>query len=109
MDDSVQVTTTTDAEDDARRIATGLVEARLAACAQVVGPITSVYRWEGAVETATEWQVVAKTTRARFGDLAAWLGDHHAYDVPELVATPVVDGEAAYLRWIAEETAPAGQ
>ena len=109
MDDCVQVTTTTDAEDDARRLATGLVEARLAACAQVIGPITSVYRWDGAVETATEWQVVAKTTRARFADLAAWLGEHHGYDVPELVATPVVDGGAAYLRWIAEETTPPGQ
>jgi len=106
MDDCVQVTTTTASEDDARALATGLVEQRLAACVQVLGPITSVYRWEGAVQTETEWLCVAKTTAARLDELTAWVKGHHGYDVPEIVATPVVGGADDYLRWVTEETTP---
>lgn len=101
----LQVVTTTDSREDADRLARSAVEGRLAACAQVVGPVTSTYWWEGAVETATEWQCVLKTTAARFEELRAHLEREHSYDTPEIVATPIVAGAAAYLDWIQRETA----
>jgi periplasmic divalent cation tolerance protein len=103
-DDYLQVTTTVDSKDQADALARGLVEARLAACVQVVGPIASTYRWQGAVETAAEWLCLAKTTGERFDALAAHVEAHHPYDVPELLATPVTAGAGAYLRWVTAET-----
>ncbi len=83
-----------------------LVERRLAACVQVVGPVESRYRWEGRVETATEWLCVAKTTAERYDELEAVIVELHSYDVPEILAVPVVRGSAAYLRWLGDEVAP---
>lgn len=103
--DWLTVLTTTDAEEKAARLARGAIEARVAACAQIAGPVTSVYRWEGAVETAREWQVVFKTTGARYEALEAYLRSEHDYETPEIIATPIVRGNADYLRWIEEETA----
>jgi periplasmic divalent cation tolerance protein len=101
------VTTTLDDPDAARALARGVVEARLAACAQVT-PIHSVYRWRGAVEEADEWAVVCKTTAERFDELAAHIRAQHAYEVPEIVATEIVNGDPAYLDWVAAETTRAG-
>lgn len=98
------VLTTTDTEDKARDLAGGAVRARVAACAQIAGPVTSVYRWEGALETAHEWQVLFKTTPGRYAALEAWLHAAHDYDTPEIIATPVVRGSAAYLEWVERET-----
>ncbi|QUW85127.1 divalent-cation tolerance protein CutA [Streptomyces mirabilis] len=98
------VLTTTDAPEKAEALARGAVEARAAACAQITGPVTSVYRWKGAVETASEWQVLFKTTGARYDALEAYLLAAHDYDTPEIIATPVVRGSADYLRWVEEET-----
>ncbi|MER5182197.1 divalent-cation tolerance protein CutA [Streptomyces sp. NPDC002896] len=103
------VLTTTDDEAKARRLARGAVEARLAACAQIPAPVTSVYRWEGTVETANEWQVLFKTTADRYEALASWLIEAHDYDVPEIIATPVVRGSAAYLEWVTRETREDGE
>jgi len=103
----LQVVTTTDSREDADRLARSAVEGRLAACGQVVGPVTSTYWWEGAVQTATEWQCVLKTTAARFEELRAHLEREHSYDTPEIVATPIVAGAASYLDWIQRETAGA--
>ena len=83
-------------------MAVALVERRLAACVQVVGPVESRYRWEGRVETATEWLCVAKTTAERYDELEAAIGELHSYDVPEILAVPVVRGSAAYLRWLGD-------
>ncbi|WP_172386883.1 divalent-cation tolerance protein CutA [Streptomyces sp. MNP-20] len=99
------VLTTTDTADKADTLARAAVEARLAACAQINGPVTSVYRWEGAVETAREWQVSLKTTQERYAALEAWLLQTHDYETPEIIATPVTGGSAAYLGWLAAETA----
>lgn len=104
----VQVLTTTDSGEEAARLVRSAVEARLAACGQVVGPISSTYWWNGAVETATEWQCLLKTTTARLDDLRAHLESEHGYETPEIIATPIVGGSAAYLAWIARETAPTG-
>lgn len=100
-----QVTTTVDDRAAAEALARSAVEARLAACGQVVGPITSVYRWEGAVETAAEWTVVFKTTTAASPALIEHVRAGHPYQVPEILVTPVVDGNPAYLAWVAESTA----
>ena len=100
----VIVITTTDTEDAARALAAGVVEARLGACAQVVGPITSVYRWEGAVQTDQEWRVEIKTAADRVEALTAHIKQRHGYDTPEIVATPVVGGSAEYLSWVMDET-----
>ncbi|MEU6643050.1 divalent-cation tolerance protein CutA [Saccharomonospora sp. NPDC046836] len=102
----VVVVTTVDSEDAARRLAAGAVEARLGACAQIVGPITSVYRWEGAVETAREWRVEVKAAADRAAALADHLIAQHSYDVPEVIVTPVTGGSTAYLSWLDRETRP---
>lgn len=101
----LQVVTTLADREAAGTLARAVVGERLAACAQTVGPIDSVYRWQGAVAQATEWYCVMKTTSARYPALQAWIAEHHPYDTPELVATPIVAGGGDYLDWIAEETA----
>jgi periplasmic divalent cation tolerance protein len=102
MGDYVQVMTTVGSEEEAGRIAALLVEQKLAACAQVVGPITSRYRWQGEVEEEREWQCLAKTTRAAYEEVEAAIRGVHSYDEPEIVATPIVAGSAGYLAWIDE-------
>ncbi|MEV0374738.1 divalent-cation tolerance protein CutA [Streptomyces sp. NPDC050636] len=95
--------TTTDSEQKAERLARGAIEGRFAACAQVSAPVTSVFRWEGAVETSQEWQVLFKTAAARYEALAAYLLEAHDYDTPEIIATPITRGSAGYLSWVAKE------
>jgi periplasmic divalent cation tolerance protein len=100
------VLTTTDSEEKAHALARGAVDARLAACAQIAAPVTSVYRWQGAVETGQEWQVLFKTTAERYDELEAHLVAAHDYETPEIIATPVVRGSERYLAWVSAETAP---
>jgi periplasmic divalent cation tolerance protein len=104
MAEFLQVTFTIDDEAAARRLARGIVEARLGACAQVIGPLHSVYRWRGAVEDATEWYCHVKTTGDRYAELAAHIREHHPYDTPEVIATPIEHGDAEYLAWVRRET-----
>jgi periplasmic divalent cation tolerance protein len=103
MSDLIQVSTTTGTRDVAERIAVELVDRRLAACAQVGGPIVSTYRWQGKVESNEEWLCTAKTSRGQLEAIRELLKTLHPYEVPELVATPIVDGGEAYLRWIEEQ------
>lgn len=88
----------------ARRLGRTLVDERLAACAQVLPGIESIYRWNGAVESAAEILLILKTTPMRFDALQARLVALHPYEVPELVALPAVAGLPAYLHWVAEST-----
>ncbi|AZM45957.1 divalent-cation tolerance protein CutA [Streptomyces sp. WAC 06738] len=104
MTDFLTVLTTTDAREKADGLARGAVEARLAACAQVSAAVTSVYRWQGAVEETREWQVLLKTTTARYAELEAHLREAHDYDEPEIIATPVTHGSAGYLAWVERQT-----
>jgi periplasmic divalent cation tolerance protein len=97
-----QVTTTLPDRDAAQRLGRRLVEERLAACAQVVGPVSSVYWWQGEVETAAEWYCHLKTTAARVPELTTRIRELHPYETPEIIAVPVAEGDAAYLRWVAE-------
>ena len=96
----VQVQTTASSQDEADRLATVLVDARLAACVQVIGPIRSRYWWEGQVETATEWLCVAKTTEDLVGQGTAAIVTAHSYDTPEVLVVPVAGGNDRYLRWV---------
>jgi periplasmic divalent cation tolerance protein len=102
--DHVIVSSTTDSEAAARTLATGAVAAKLGACAQILGPITSVYRWDVAVRTDQEWRVEIKTAADRVAELTEYVKAHHTYDVPEIVATPIEGGSAEYLAWLVGET-----
>lgn len=99
------VMTTAGSEEEARRLAALVVDSKMAACAQVE-PIHSVYRWKGKVESAPEWRVTAKTVSDRVAPLMELIRTHHSYEVPEIVAVPIIDGLPAYLQWIDRETAP---
>ena len=101
----LQVLTTVDDRDRGLELARSVVDQRLAACAQVYGPVASVYRWESNVEQADEWYCVMKTTTACYEPLAAWIAEHSPYDTPEVIATPITHGSTAYLAWITAETA----
>lgn len=101
-----QVTTTAGSREDADALGLGAVAARLAACAQLHGPITSTYWWAGQVESAQEWAVVLKTTSLRYPALEAYLRHAHPYQVPEILAVPVVAGSAEYLAWVRQQTTP---
>jgi periplasmic divalent cation tolerance protein len=103
--DCCQVTTTLPDRALADRVAAELVGQGLAACAQVVGPMSSTYRWEGRVETAEEWYCFLKTTESRLPALRARLRELHPYEVPEIIAVPMLDGDPAYLTWIRESVA----
>jgi periplasmic divalent cation tolerance protein len=103
--DYYQVVTTTDSQDEATRLASGIVADRLGACVQVM-PVTSFYRWDGKVQHDAELRLVIKTAADRLDPLIAYLQDHHSYDVPQITATEIVAGSADYLGWITAETRP---
>lgn len=101
----ILVMTTTGTADEAQRIGRELVERRLAACVQVDGPITSIYRWAGAVETSTEWRLTAKTRRESFNAVAAAIRELHSYQLPEIVAIDVAGASPEYRAWVEENVA----
>jgi periplasmic divalent cation tolerance protein len=96
----IQVVTTTARKDEAEQIAQMLVEQRLAACVQVIGPIQSTYRWQGAIETSSEWQCLAKSREELFPEIEAAIRKIHPYEVPEILAVPVCAGNPSYLAWL---------
>ena len=96
----VIVLTTVAATADPSALATALIAERLAACVNVLPVMTSIYRWNGAVESASEQQLVIKTTAARLPALTLRLGELHPYEVPELIVLPVSDVAAAYGGWL---------
>ena len=102
----LQVQTTTDSRAEAMELAHDAVEARLAACAQVAGPIASTYWWEESLERAEEWLIMLKLPADGYDDLAEFLAERHSYDEPEITAIPIVAGSPAYLSWISDETRP---
>ena len=100
MTEYIQLFTTTEKENDAKMIAAEVVKKRLAACAQVAGPITSTYWWEGKIEEAEEWFCIMKSRKDLYDGLEKAIQDIHPYDVPEIVAVPIVSGSQSYLRWL---------
>ena len=105
MSEYVSVYMTASSAEEADRIASALVEERLAACVNILGGIRSVYRWDGAVQSDAEVALVAKTRAALFGALAARVRALHSYEVPCIVSWPIEAGNPAYLAWIGDETA----
>ena len=99
----VQVTTTHETREAAAELARAAVGKRLAACAQV-DEIRSFYWWDGAVQDDPEWRVTLKTSATAAPELIRVLRREHSYDVPEIIATPITDGDADYLAWIDTET-----
>lgn len=103
MTGHIQVLTTASSRDEADRIARTLIEKRVAACVQVVGPIESTYRWQGAVETSQEWLCAAKSRRELYDRVEQAIREVHSYQVPEIIALPIVAASADYLKWLDEE------
>ena len=104
MTDFIQITTAIDSENGARQIADTLVSRHLAACVHIIGPITSLYWWQGKMETAQEWVCVAKTRQELYDAVEAAIREVHSYNEPEILATPILAGSRGYLEWIAAET-----
>jgi periplasmic divalent cation tolerance protein len=104
MADHYQVSVTAPSAEEAQRLGRMAVEGRLAACAQVSGPIASTYWWEGKVTSASEYVCTLKTTSDRLPSLMAAVREAHGYEVPEIVASPIDAGDPAYLSWIEDET-----
>ena len=103
MGEYLQVVTTTEKREDAEKIARVLVEARLAACAQLIGPITSTYWWKERIETAEEWLCMMKTDQRLYTEVVGRLKAIHPYETPEIVAMPIVAGSDDYLKWLRQE------
>ena len=90
----------------AEKLATALIEQKLAACVNILAPCRSVYRWKGAVQHDEEHPLLVKTTAARYAALEAAIRAGHPYELPEIIAVPVERGLAAYLQWVDTETRP---
>jgi periplasmic divalent cation tolerance protein len=104
--DIIEVHTTLPSREQANELARRLVESRLAACVQVLGPIDSIYRWEGKVEQSQEWLLRAKTSSSLYIEMEKMVRDHHPYQLPEVMAHSVRAGSLPYLKWVADETRP---
>jgi periplasmic divalent cation tolerance protein len=100
MAEYVQVLTTAGSEEEAERIGTTLLEQRLAACVQTLGPIVSRYRWQGKLEREQEWQCLVKTEARLYEEVEAAIRAAHSYEEPEILAIPVLAGSRGYLDWV---------
>src|SRR6185295_18339290 len=103
MTDKIVVFSTCDSEEQAAQIARELVEQKLAACVNILPGARSVYRWKGQIEDTAEWMLIIKSRRDLMDKLRAVIGKIHTYEVPELLAVPVVDGSESYLAWLDRE------
>lgn len=106
MTDYIQIITTTEKKEDAEKIARALLEQKLAGCVQIVGPITSMYWWKDAIETAGEWLCLIKTSAALYTAVEKAIKAVHPYEVPEILAMAVVEGNQNYLDWLAGNVKP---
>jgi periplasmic divalent cation tolerance protein len=103
MTDNRVVLTTTGSVDEARRIAEGLVERKLAACVNIVPKVVSIYRWKGKVEEAEEWLLLIKTA-APFDQVRDAILQMHSYELPECMSISIEDGSPEYLKWLTDST-----
>ena len=104
MDEIVLVLTTLPDRASAQQVAQALIENRAAACVNILAECSSIYRWQGKVETANEVPLLIKTTHAAYPRLEAIIRAHHPYELPEIIAVPVNTGFPGYLHWVAQET-----
>jgi periplasmic divalent cation tolerance protein len=103
MDEVLIVLTNLPDRDSAHKLAHQLVESRTTACVNILAECTSIYRWQGKIENASEVPLLIKTTRAAYHGLEAMIRSHHPYELPEIIAVSVDAGLPAYLQWVAEE------
>ena len=103
MTEYIQVYTTTENREDARKSSREVVGKRLAACAQVMGPITSTYWWKDSIEEEEEWLCIMKSTHELYRKLEKAIKGIHPYEEPEIVAVPLVAGSRGYLEWVEKE------
>jgi periplasmic divalent cation tolerance protein len=103
MEDYLQVVTAIEKREGAEKMAKVLVEKRLAACVQIVGPLVSTYWWKGTIETTEEWLCVIKSKKALYEELEKSIEEMHPYETPELFALSVVAGSKDYLKWLSNE------
>ncbi len=108
MTDKVVILVTVASQEEGRRIARHLVEAKLAACVNLTSPIESIYRWEGKVAVEQECQLFIKTTRALFAEIRSAILKLHSYQTPEVICLPIVDGSPEYLQWVSDCVNPTG-
>jgi periplasmic divalent cation tolerance protein len=106
MTDKILVFSNCGSAEEAEKVAHHLVATRAAACVNIIPGVRSIYRWKGAVEDAAEWTLLIKTRRALLDRVQRELRKVHSYEVPEVIAVPIVDGLDSYLQWIDEETEP---
>ncbi len=104
MTDIILILVTASSEGEAEKIARTLVEERLAACVNFISPLRSIYRWEGKIQDDREWLLVVKTQATHFAAVETRVKALHSYQVPEVIALPVVDGSERYLEWVRGET-----
>lgn len=105
MTEYVEVHVTIGSQEEAREVIRAVVESRAAAGGQITGPIRSSYWWKGEIQESEEFLLLFKTTRGKLEELISIVRAAHSYDVPEIVAVPIVGGLSEYLGWIKEETA----
>jgi periplasmic divalent cation tolerance protein len=103
MSETVSVYMTAGSDEEAQRVASALIESRLAACVNILGSIRSVFYWDG-VQQEQEVALIAKASRADFEALNAKVREVHSYDCPCVVAWPIVEGDGEFVQWIGEET-----
>jgi len=96
----IQVVTTISVKRGAEKIANALIKGRLAACVQIAGPIKSIYRWKGRIETAKEWVCIIKTKKSLYKKVETAIKKIHPYEIPEIIAVPIAAANKDYLKWI---------
>ncbi len=103
MEEIIEVVSTFPSKEDAEKVAELLIRESLAACVQLQGPVESIYRWKGKVERDKEWILTIKTKMSLYGDVEKLIKENHTYEVPQILALPVVKGLKDYLEWLKEE------
>ncbi len=106
MTEFIEVTTTTADQCEAQRIARSLIDSRLAACVQITGPITSVYRWKGELCESSEFRLTIKSLAALTGRIVETIQQQHSYETPEILVGNIADCEESYAQWLRAEVAP---
>jgi len=104
MEKIIQIVTTADNRSIIEKIGRDLVEKKLVACAQILGPIQSIYRWKGSVEDANEWLLLMKSKASLYSAIEEEIQRQHPYELPEIIVTDIDKGLAGYLDWVVSET-----
>ena len=103
MEEYIQIFTTIEKKEDAEKIAKSLIEKRLASCIQIVGPISSIYWWKNKIETSQEWLCIIKSKKNLYEEIEKSIKEVHPYEIPEIIAMPIISGSKDYLKWLDNE------